>query len=152
MGLDVVHRHEGQACCQGQTFGKGEADEKGADQARTACHRDRLDIGKGKARLSERLVVHTVYELGVLPGGDFGHDPAEAGVERHLTRNDIGEEPNSVEHGHGGIVAGGIYAENDHEIKTDRPRARQGRRRRVSPALGRLARPFRRLIYPSSRS
>ena len=65
-------------------------------------------------RVAEGLVDHLQHGLEVVAGGDLRHDAAVLGVEVELRGDDVRAEVAAVlDDGGGGLVAGGLDAEDE---------------------------------------
>jgi hypothetical protein len=87
-----------------------DADEEGADEARTAGDRDAVDAADvDDAGPGERFADDIFGVPKVVAGGELGDDAAVGGVDRNLAVDDVGEDvPLVVDDGGSGFVAGGF--------------------------------------------
>ena len=83
--------------------------------------------------LGERGVDDRVDQLEVVPGGDLGHDAAEALVGRRLRGDHVRADRAAVEHGRAGVVAGRLDAEDHRQLAGRRLAGSGADRRRLEP-------------------
>ena len=124
--LDVVARDEGNAEAEGDPPPLREADEERADEAGAGRRDDETDVLEPGPRPFERLVQERREVRQVGARGDLGNDAAVAAVHVDLRRDDGRRDPAVLaEEGDGGLVAGGLEAEDE---------AHGRARRRASPS------------------
>ena len=78
MRLDVMDTHYRDPKRIRQRLRKANADEQGADEARTVAYTDASDLTTVDAPTGEQLFVYREYRLDVLARRDFGYDSAVA--------------------------------------------------------------------------
>jgi hypothetical protein len=89
--------------------------QKRPHEARSHCHRHPVQIphayrGLGQGRLNHR---HNILE--VFPGCELRNHTAMGVMELYLGVNHTGQNPPPIgDDTGGGIVAGGVYSQNDH--------------------------------------
>jgi hypothetical protein len=81
VGLQVVGRDQRPAVGVGQSLGKGEADQQGADQARALGHGKGLDLIDPQSGALQTFAHHICYGTDVPAGRQFGYDPAVGGMD-----------------------------------------------------------------------
>ena len=116
MPLQVIHSHQGNAKNQGQALGHINPHQQGSRQPRTVGNGYSLDIFQRGVGLPQGLGNHGHYLDDVLSRGHFGDHPSVAAMYLHLGGDNVGQEtPSVLHHGHGRLVAGGLYAQNPHD-------------------------------------
>ncbi len=118
MAFEVVDGDERLSGGKGDCFCRGETDQHAADETGAGGSGNRVDVGEGGARLSQRSAHHVVKHLDMGAGGNLGHDAAEGGMVVDLGKHDIGEDAagsvvGAGDHRCGGFVAAGLDAKND---------------------------------------
>ncbi len=113
---EVIDAHQRQACRRSDPLGAHDAGENPADQARTGCHGDGVDLGETDPRLSERLFHANVDFFGMGPRRNLGDDAAIGLVQRGLAKDDRGKHLGPIlptpHHRRGGIIAARFDAED----------------------------------------
>ena len=87
MCLEMVHLDHGDAPSEGKCLHVRDAHEEGADQTGTRGHGHRLEVDASDGCLVEGASDDRADQLDVGPARQFGHDPAEAGVQVRLARH-----------------------------------------------------------------
>ena len=88
MARKMVHTDQGQTRRRRQSLRQHHARQHAADQPRTRCHRNRVQIGQRTARLRKRLFHHMIQLFHMRPRREFRHDPAKGRVQCGLAHND----------------------------------------------------------------
>ena len=119
VALQVVYAEQGQPGGERQPLGRVDAYEQRAGEARAVGHGDAVQLGQLDARGLQGPADHRDDGEEVLPGGGLGDDAAEVGVEVGLGGDDVGDYMAAVlDDGNGGLVAGGLDAEESHSPVT----------------------------------
>ena len=92
---------------------RADADHEGAREPGPRCHRDRVDVGERDPRLGERGLDRRLQRLEMRAGGDFGHDPAVAGMLVHRARDRVREQRAAADDADAGLVAARLDAEDE---------------------------------------
>ena len=95
-----------------ERLGRGDADQQRTGQARTAGHRDRVDVVRADAGGLAGPLDRRHHRLEVGPAGDLGHDAAEARVLVDAAGDRVGEQGVAADDADAGLVAGGLDAED----------------------------------------
>lgn len=95
---EMMHRHQGLVCRQGQPLGEIHPDQQRADESRRVGDRHGVDIRESRSRLVQRLANHPADGLRVAAAGDFRHHPAIQLMFLHLGGDDVGQHRPSVHH------------------------------------------------------
>ena len=120
--LDVVDADEGKTRRRGQRLSHLDADEERAHQARTASHRDALELIHPAPRLSQCLVEHRKHALQVVARSQLGHHPAPLlvhvllGVD-HVREHGPAQALAELHHRGGGLVAARLQPEDAHRAQ-----------------------------------
>ena len=132
VAFEVVHAEEGQAGGEGKALCGVDADEQRAGEAGAVRDGDAVELGQLDSGVLQGPADHGDYGEEVLPGGGLGDDAAEVGVEIGLGGDYVGHYAATVlDDGYGGLVAGGLDAQDPHGAVTGgRCRRRRPRRRR----------------------
>ena len=88
VALEVVDADDRHAPSERQRLGRGDADEEGADEARSRRHPHRGQVGPRHAGLVERPADDLGDHLDVGTAGQLGDHTAERGVQVDLARHD----------------------------------------------------------------
>ena len=134
MALEVVDADEGDAAREGERLAGREPDEERADEPGAGRRGDEADVRRRPSR--PRRAPPRRLPAGS-PGARAPRSPARRrrrGVRRDLRGDDVGEHAAlAVEDGDGGLVAGGLDAEDDHDgERTGKPSLRAASRSRSS--------------------
>src|SRR5438445_1916512 len=126
----MADAHQGKASLQGQPACEGDANQQSPDEARTAGHRQQIDILDASAGTSQSDVHHHGQALQVSACRKLGDDATVVSVELDLRGNYVAEDPPAVnDQRGGGLIARGFYAQNQQE-------ATRLRRRSLRVAVG----------------
>ena len=96
----------------GERLGGADADHERSGQTRPARDGHGIHVGEGDAGLGDGCVDRRLQSFEVRPGGDLGHDPAEAGVLVHRARDGVAEQGAAPDDADAGLVATGLDAEH----------------------------------------
>ena len=119
VALQVVYAEQGQTGGERQPLGGVDADEQRSGETGAVGHGDAVEVGQLDASVLQGPADHGDYGEEMLPGGGFGDDAAEAGVEVRLGGDDVGDYPAAVlDDGDGRLVAGGLDAQESHSPVT----------------------------------
>ena len=112
VGGEVVDAVERLAQPDRQRLGRRDPDEQRAGQAGAVGHRDRVDVAQRDPGVRAGPLDRRHHRLEVRPGGDLGHDAAEAGVLLDAGGDRVGEQGVAAHDADTGLVAGGLDAEH----------------------------------------
>ncbi len=124
--FQVMDGVEGASAREGDGLAERQPHEEGSHQTGTAGGGHHLDVREGDARPLQGLAAHRRPVGEMLAGGDLGHHAAIGAMGGELARNHGRQHPAlAVHHGAGGVVAGGLDAEDEgvgHGGSVPRPR------------------------------
>ncbi len=81
MPFDMIHLAKGKRICKGIAFCKIHTDQQRPDQPRMACYTDAVRLHACRLQC---LCAQCGNSLRMSAGGNFGHNPAIAGMQRNL--------------------------------------------------------------------
>ena len=110
MAFEVMHRNKFFAGCKRKTFCKVNADQKGADKARSGCDSNVVNFIKGHSGIGKGFFRNRNNVFGVAAGSNFRNNAAIKAVFRNLGVYYRGKDFSSVfDYCGGGFVAGRFY-------------------------------------------
>ncbi len=109
----VVDPVEGQIEGHGQGLRRADPDQKRPSQARSAGHRDCVEVARGDAGGVQGPAQGGDHRLQVGPGGDLGDHPAEACVFLDTAGHLVGEQAVPGDDADPGLVARGFDAKHE---------------------------------------
>src|SRR6266568_1881365 len=113
VAFEVVDGDEGQALCEGESLGVGDADEQGSGETGAGGDGDGVQVAEGHVSLGKCGADNGNDGAEMLAAGEFGDHSAVACVSGDL-RSDHGGEGacSAFDDGCGGFIAGGFDAED----------------------------------------
>ena len=109
----MVNADVGYSPAERDPFGHGKPHQEGAHQARTARHRDAIQILQLDPRFFESPINDRKDVAHVLTGSQLRHDAAIGAVDSILGRDDAGKNRAAVEqHCRCRVITRGLYTQN----------------------------------------
>jgi len=113
MAFQVVQTQDRHAQCIAERLGHGGTNQQGTGKPRSLGVRDPVDVPDRTTGFVKDLPHQGQHAPDVVPGRQFGHDPAVVGVEGGLGVQGVCEQAFSgMKQGDTGLIAGGLNAQN----------------------------------------